>query len=152
MCVDIHCAVVCASMREWMINEHRREDVCVSAVMHALEQQHTGIVGKDRWLSSRLPWPMCALVYQSQKEKNIMCTTYRHWAAGSGQRAAIPFTPCHGFQFLLKKKITHTTSLVVEIQETSENPTQPSLFTKCKLLLLCCVLCAITPTAERLSK
>ena len=30
-------------------------------------------------------------------------------------------------------EITPTTGLVVEIPETSENPTQPSLITKCKL-------------------
>ena len=54
--------------------------------------------------------------------------------------------------FSTMAEITPTTSVVVELPETSENPTKASLFTKWELyanLTLCCVLCAITLTAER---
>ena len=56
--------------------------------------------------------------------------------------------------FSTMAKITPTTSLVVEVPEGSENLTQSfhQMGALRMLAILCCVLCAITPTAERLSK
>ena len=53
------------------------------------------------------------------------------WCLSGGQQAAgnNPFSsPCRGSQFLLIAEITPNTSLVVEIQQMSENPTQSRLF------------------------
>ena len=56
---------------------------------------------------------------------------------------------------ITRAKANLTTSLIVEIPETSENPKHYSLFTKSSFLALWCsrsALFTMTPTAEQLSK
>ena len=75
-------------------------------------------------------------------------------AAGSRQQSFLHVTVSNSFSTMAE--ITPTMSLIVEMHNMSENSTQSSTFHQMgalrKLVLLCCVVCAITPTAERLSK